>query len=280
MVCAALVATTTVFAAPVANDTTTIDAKIENNNGSDGEHYSYGTREVIVNDHEVRVIKHGYGSDSDESYKFINYVGSDKFHPHLSSIDLGASRYSSKPFSAAIDDSVSYLDLSRGFHFSMGFVETSVPIVKDRLGIGIAIGLKHDCYSFSTKNLKLDKDGNGHLTHYTDTSKDYAKSKLRNTYFMIPVVLEYQPMGYNGLVFQAGVEGNLRMWSKTKMKTSSGEKNRTHSNFYQNLFSYNLVAKVGVDCVGAFVRASMTPMIQEGKGPELYQLSAGVSLTF
>ena len=282
MACAALMTATSVFAEPATNDSTSVSVK-QSKTDTVSRYYSFGRREVIVNNNEVHFIKDRYsfedGDNGDNyNFKFTNYVGSDKFHPHLSTIDLGASRFSSKQLSVAIDDSLSYLDLNRGFHFSIGLAETALPIVKDHLGIGIGIGLKHDCYSFSTKNLKLGKDSNGHLTHYADSSKAYAKSKLRNTYLMVPVVLEIQPMGYSGLIIQAGVEGNLRMWSKTKMKTESGEKEKNRANLNMNLFSYNLVGRIGFDGWGIFVRANMTPLFTDGKGPELYPYSAGISL--
>lgn len=285
---AALIISTSVFAATEMSDTTNAGS----NNGnqvkthSDTARFIFGRREVIISDNGIHFIKdkHSYNDrdfdDDNYTVAFTNHVGSFDFDSHLSTIDLGASRYSSKPFAVTLHDSVSYLDLNSGFHFSIGIVETALPIIKDHLGIGIGLGLKHDCYSFSIKNLVLDKDNNGHLTHYADSSKPYVKSKLRNTYLMVPVVLEIQPTGYHGLVIQAGVEGNLRLWSKTKMKTSSGEKFKNRANLNQNLFSYNLIARVGFDDFGIFARANLSPLFNNGKGPDLYPYSAGVSLCF
>lgn len=290
MVCAALMATTSAFAEAELADSTNVDAKISDEQvktHNDTCRFSFGRREVIINDNGIHFIKDRYcyheldnGNDNNYSVSFSNSIGCTKFDPHLSSIDLGASRYSSKQLAVTLDDSLSYLDLNRGFHLSIGLCETAIPIIKNHLGIGIGIGLKHDCYSFSAKNLKLSKDNNGHLTHYIDSSKNYTKSKLRNTYLMVPLVLEIQPMGHDGLILQAGVEGNLRMWSKTKLKTASGEKEKNRANLNMNLFSYNLIARVGFDGLGVFVRANMTPLFNDGKGPELYPYSAGVSFCF
>ena len=290
MVCAALMAATSVFAETEMSDTTNIGT----NDGSqvkthnDTARFIFSRREVIINDNGIHFIKDRYNFDNDYydnndnnyTVRFTNCIGEGDFDPHLTTIDLGASRYGSKPLAVTLDDSVSYLELNSGFHFSIGFLETALPIVKDHLGIGIGFGLKHDCYSFSTKNLVLDKDNNGHLTHYADTSKPYVKSKLRNTYLMVPVVLEIQPTGYHGLIIQAGVEGNLRLWSKTKMKTSSGDKYKNRANLNQNLFSYNLIARVGFDDFGVFARANLSPLFNNGKGPDLYPYSAGVSFCF
>ena len=149
-----------------------------------------------------------------------------------------------------------------------------MPIISRRLGICTGVGGKIDSYYFSNKNLVLEK-GKNHLIYYTDTVQSHKKSKLTNTYLTVPVVIEVHA---KDVWLMAGVEGNLLLWSNTKMKTTSGEKNRTHSNFYQNLFGYDLVAKIGVDCVGAYVRANLSPMFQDGKGPEVYQFSAGLSL--
>ena len=263
--------------------------------------YHFGKREVIFDDNGIHFIKDRYNFDSSfddddtkHSLQAIDYNNTNSssatnsnynspkrkknryFNSNLASIELGVARLASKPLSVDINDSVSYLDLNRGFQLGLCFDAAGVPIISRHLGIGVGVGMKCDIYTFSTKNLALVK-GDSRLIHYADTSKPYNRSKLTNTYLTVPVVLEFHN---KGLWVMAGVEGNLLVWSNTKMKTSSGDKERVHTDLYQNLFSYNLMAKVGVDCIGAFVRANMSPMFAKNKGPEIYPYSAGVSLTF
>jgi hypothetical protein len=138
------------------------------------------------------------------------------------------------------------------------------------------VGAKCDIYTFSTKNLVLEK-GRDHLIYHTDTTKLFKKSKLTNTFLTVPAVVEVHA---RGLSLIAGVEGNLLVWSNTKMKATSGHKDRVHSDFYQNLFSYNLLAQVTVSGFGAYVRANMSPMFKKDRGPEIYQFSAGLSASF
>ena len=170
------------------------------------------------------------------------------------------------------------MDLSRGFQLAFCNAAGLPIISQDRfkLGMGVGVGAKVDFYTFSDKKLKLDKE-DGRLVHFADTTKPYKKSKLTNTYLTVPVALEVH---YRGLSVLAGVEGNMLVWSNTKMKTSSGEKERNHSNFCQNMFGYNLIAKVLVDEIGIYARANMTSLFTDGKGPELYPFSVGLSFWF
>ncbi len=259
--------------------------------------YHFGRREVIFDDNGIHFIKDRNNFDSsfdddDQKAPFTNnnYQGGytpttnnqskpkpkkyRHFSSSLSSLDLGVVQFASNPFSVNLDDDANYMD-NRGFQLYCADA-VGLPIIDRHLGFCIGVGAKIDFYTFSNKNLVLEK-GKNHLVYYTDTVQSYKKSKLTNTYLTVPMAIEVHAKGAWML---AGVEGNLLLWSNTKMKTASGEKNRTHSNFYQNLFSYNLLVKVGVDCVGAYVRANMSPMFQKDKGPELYPFSAGVSFWF
>lgn len=278
------------------------DSTYSQTKANDAKSYHFGKREVIFDDNGIHFIKDRYNFDSsfddDDTRRPLqttdyqnNANGTSAtnaspsspkqkkyryFYSNLASLELGVARFASNPLSADISDSASYLDLNRGIQLGLCIDAAGVPIISRRLGIGVGLGVKCDIYSFSTKNLALAK-ADGRLIHYADTSKPYNKSKLTNTYLTVPVVLEFHN---KGLYVMAGVEGNLLVWSNTKMKTSSGDKDRVHSDLCQNMFSYNLLAKIGVDCIGAFVRASMSPMFAKDKGPEIYPYSAGISLTF
>jgi len=264
--------------------------------------YHFGRREVIFDDNGIHFLKdrNNFDSSFDDDdqrnaytkpyYENNSNGGSSQennqgskpkpkkyryFGSNLTSFDIGVAQFASQTMSLTLNDNDNYLD-HRGIQLSGCFSAAGLPIIDRHLGLCVGVGGKIDSYTFSNKNLVLEK-GNTHLIYETDTVIAHKKSKLTNTYLTIPVVVEAHA---KGAWLMVGVEGNLLAWSNTKMKTSSGEKNRTHSNFYQNLLSYNLVAKVGADCIGAFVRASMSPMFQDGKGPEVYPFSAGISLTF
>lgn len=298
MVCAAMTTATTLFAetnnaGKTAFATDSLNTVAE----PDGvKSYRFGRREVIFDEGGIHFIKDRNNfdwefDDDDQRYYYnantsgwssseTNNSSKPKnyryFSSSLESLDLGVIRFASERLTTSANDSISFMDLNRGFQLGGCVDAVGLPIISRKLGIGVGVGFKCDFYTFSTKNLALAK-ADGHLIHYADTSKPYNKSKLTNTYLTVPVVLEYH---YKSLRVMAGVEGNLLLWSNTKLKTSSGDKDRAHSNLCQNMFSYNLMARVGVDCFGVFVRANMSPMFSKGKGPEIYPYSAGVSLMF
>ena len=283
MVCAALMATTTVFAQTEATDST-LNGKIDDNQPITQNNYHKNQsdpdwEEVIINPSGVHFIK-GYRSDDgttpDKKEEYNVTISSEK--THVGAFDIGASGYGSKMFSTNINDSASYLELNRGFHIAFNLCETRLPIAQSHLGIATGIGLKFDIYSFSNENMILSK-GNNSLAHNFDTSTDYSKSKMRCSYLTVPLVLEWQQQNYGDFFVMAGVEGNLRIGASTKTKTSSGNKEKHRTDLYMNRFSYNFVARVGLKGVGVFVKANLSPLFRDGKAPELYPFSAGICLT-
>lgn len=300
MVCAAMLSAATLYAEPAGTDENSFSGDSLNmrTDTTTAKTYHFGKRDVIFDASGIHFIKDRSNFDQSfyddeqrspfqQNYYQNNANGSSgsaqpkpkkyrHFNSSLSAIDFGIANFASEPISVELDNSASYMDLSRGFQ--LAFCNSSgLPIISQqrfKLGMGVGVGAKIDFYTFSDKKLKLDKV-DGHLVHFSDTANPYKKSKLTNTYLTVPVALEVQ---YRGLSVLAGVEGNLLVWSNTKMKTSTGEKKeRNHSNFCQNMFGYNLIAKVLVDEIGIYARANMTSLFSDGKGPELYPFSVGVT---
>ena len=282
MACAALMATTTVFAQTDAADST-INGKIDDNqpitqNNNPQKQSDPDWEEVIINHDGIKYIKGYRNSDGTSDEKEEYRVTINKEKTHVGAFDIGASGYGSKMFSTNIDDTASFLELNRGFHLAFNLCETRVPIAQSHLGIATGIGMKFDIYSFSNKDMILTK-GNTRLDYDFDKSTSYSKSKLRCTYLTVPLVLEWQQGNRDDFFFIAGVEGNLRIGSSTKTKTSSGDKEKHRTDLYLNRLSYNLVARIGMKGVGVFVKANMSPLFRDGKAPELYPFSAGICFT-
>ena len=286
MICATLMAATSVFAEPYTADSTIADAKINDKqiktHTDSASHFYFGRREVIVDNSGIHFVKtHSSNFDDDFEDNYYHKYGFSWFNmyedTHVDAFDFGMTGYGSKIFSTNIADSTSFMELNRGFHIAFGLCETSLPIVENRLYLGTDIGLKFDIYSFSNNDMILSK-GPTHLVYSHDTATSYSKSKLRCTYLTVPLILEWQLGDCNDFYIMAGVEGNLRIGSSTKTKTISGYKKKHRNDLYMNRFSYNLVARVGIKGVGVFVKANMSPLFRDGKGPELYPFSAGISI--
>ena len=284
MICATLMAATSVFAEPYAADSTIAGAKIDDNqiktHTDTASHFYFGRREVVVDNSGIHFVKthtNSFDDDFDDNYRKYGLSWVNKHDDtHVDAFDFGVSGYGSKMFSTNIADSTSFMELNRGFHIAFGLCETSLPIVENRLYLGTDIGLKFDIYSFTNNNMILSK-GPAYLAYSNDSTTNYSKSKLRCTYLTVPLVLEWQTGNGDDFYIMAGVEGNLRIGSSTKTKTTSGDKEKHRNDLYMNRFSYNLVARVGIKGVGVFVKANMSPLFRDGKGPELYPFSAGIS---
>lgn len=111
-----------------------------------------------------------------------------------------------------------------------------------------------------------------------------SKSKLTTVYLNVPLMVKFNiPVdGKNrdGIYISAGVIGGLKLGSHTKVKYSDGgKKEKDHGSFNLNMLRYSLTLRAGYKDFGVFVNYQMTPMFKNGKGPELYPYSAGLSIT-
>lgn len=285
--CLATLASTTVLA--TNNDSDNYFAEMAGDSvrarTADTTRFHFGKREVIFDGNEIHFIKDRFYNDdfsesddcTENNWCWGNEVRG--FHSHLEGFDLGVTGFGSNKMSNSIDDEIGYMNLNenRSVQIAWNFTSVSLPMVNNKLAFSTGVGMKWDIYNFSTKNLSL-YESEGKLQYDFDTTKAYDKSKMRVYNMVMPAVIEWQPGVVNRFFLIAGVEGNLRLGSTTKMVDSKGHKYKSHSNLALNQFSYNAFVRVGWDNFGIYGKANLSPLFKDGKGPELYPYSVGVSL--
>lgn len=254
------------------------------------------TVKIVLNDKKVLVItddsvrvnlgQHDYVI-SDDGVKIEKRNKQKKFNGHWAGFDLSINGLLNSdgkidyPESGQ-NDTYKYMDLNYGksIGVNINFFEQNINLIKQHLGLVTGLGMSWNNYRFSNSNTVLTHNGEfgGYLD--TDPARDYDKSKLVVTYLKVPLMLEYQTnskMKSNSFHIAGGVEGDLRLWSHSKIKYN-GNKSKDKNDFYLNPFKLNAIARIGWGYINLFGSYSFTPLFRSDKGPDAYPFEIGVTL--
>ncbi|GAB4025961.1 outer membrane beta-barrel protein [Spirosoma koreense] len=116
---------------------------------------------------------------------------------------------------------------------------------------------------------------------FPDAGRDLQKSKLTVCSIGVPVVPRVTFYNTDGRkICHIGLGGyiNYRLDSYRKVKEADGSKDRRHSDFYLNDYRYGLVAHLGFRTIGFFVKYDLSPLFQDGKGPDVRTLTFGIGI--
>jgi hypothetical protein len=209
----------------------------------------------------------------------------EKFRGHWVGFELGLNNLLDNGGSFLRAPEVSFMELntSRSINVNLNFIQYSLGFGTDRIGLVTGLGVEFCNYFFINDNT-IGKN-NGTIVSI-DSSGSVKKSKLITTCLRVPLVLEGQLFGGDRdkrLNISAGIIGGLKLGSHTKVVVlDEGEKQKTkdHDDFYLNPFRLGLTARIGYNGINLYCDYYFTSLFQKNKGPELYPLSAGISLTF
>jgi len=251
---------------------------------SDTSHFFLGRHEIIVSDcgNDIHFIRNRFSDTSEEGN--IDYAKRNPFldfNSHWSSINFGLGGFGSEMFSTSVGSGQDYIDVDplRSFAFHWNISDIALPLTSSKnLGIVTGVGVSWDYYALSNKSISLRK-GDTALVYFVD-SVEFKRNKLRTCNLVVPLMFEIHPTKSSDLYVMLGVEGNLRLGAKNKQVTEEGKKNKYKSDFYMNPITCNFVVRAGYEDFGVFFSTACTPMFKDGKGPNIYPFSAGVSMNF
>ncbi len=203
-----------------------------------------------------------------------------KFNGHWSGFELGVNTFSSTDYSAY--RSTGYgeffeLNYGKSLTFNMNFAEFAFSNNRNTVGFVTGLGFSFMDYRFDQAAITVAKNAQGLLVPVQ--LEDAKKSKLNISYLTTPFLLEVgTPLKLNNqrLTLAAGVIGGLNIGAHTKVKYH-GSKDKERGNFNVNPFKYELTGRLGLGEFCLFANYSMTPLFKDGKGPELYPLTIGIS---
>ncbi len=152
------------------------------------------------------------------------------------------------------------------------------------IGIVTGLGIEHSRYNFAGPYL-LNKNEFGN-TSFTTTDRNIKSNRLTTTYLTTPLLLEFQiptKQRNHKLYFSAGGIGGFRLNSYTRVKYNDNDgpaKEKQTSDFNLNTWRYGVMTRVGYRAINLYGTYYLSTMFESNKGPELYPVSVGISISF
>lgn len=224
--------------------------------------------------------------DEIEDEKDFNYKR--KFKGHWKGFEIGLNNLSTEEFSLSLPASDNFMNLNTGksWNVNINFLQYGLGLVGNNIGIVTGLGLELNDYRFDNNNTIIKDKDNGMIVE-DPYALPLEKSKFATSYLTVPLLLEFQvPAGKRnkGLFFSGGVIGGLKIGSHTKVvyiKEGNRRKDKGRGDFNLSPLRYGVTARVGYRALKVFVNYYVTPLFEDGAGPELYPFSVGlVFITF
>lgn len=191
-----------------------------------------------------------------------------------------------------------WLDLepARSLSWSYYPFDARLNIVKEYVQLGFGAGIQWNNYGLANNvqvSSRLPVYTDTTLTtidSYTDTTFgvisdefDFSKNRLRTTYLKVPLVLEFNTNQKDSRSFhvEAGVIGGWRVGASLKQKyTDEGvnHKNKIKDDFNFSDFTLDATVRIGYGDFTVFAQYGLTPLFADGRGPEVYPVTVGVSV--
>jgi hypothetical protein len=185
------------------------------------------------------------------------------------------------------------LDYSRSLIWRFNIIEEKINLIaregKPILGLVVGAGFTYASYGLS-KNTRVVSNTNAFpdtTFGFADTSLaySYSKNKMRMSYIQVPLLLEVNTSTDPDRNFHiaAGAIVGWNMGTVIKHKydvEGRTHKDRTKGDFNTQPFTLDLTARMGYRNFGVWASYSLTPLFEDGRGPEVYPMSFGVSFTF
>lgn len=243
---------------------------------------------IIVGNHEVFI-------DDNGNVKW-NKTKKTRFNGHWGGVHMGINGYVNPDFSTTIPDeeNFGFLDLryERSLELRINMYEQNFNLIKNKFGMMTGIGFNWNNYFYRRNDVILVSDSSSIYGYYAkegDANNDpienrnYLKSKLMVWHLTVPVLFEYQTNRYartNSFHITGGMEfgWRIRSHSKVKYDQSGKTKIRERADYHLSPFRFNAYAGIGWGVVNLYATYSLNTLFREGKGPELYPFTVGITL--
>lgn len=207
-----------------------------------------------------------------------------KFNGHWGGVELHMNTYLDPNNEIFVPAPYGFLepDLSHSIGFSVNLFEQNFNLIRNHLGLTTGLGFTYNNYRFDPDVVLLE--GQDAIAATIDTTYGFEKSKLRVNHLTIPLILEYQTNNkekLNSFHVGTGVIFGYNIGARTKnMYFDKDEriKFKTKGDFNLNPIRLEATARIGWGKLNIFANYDLLPMFKEGEGPELYPLTAGISL--
>jgi len=211
-----------------------------------------------------------------------------KFKGHYSGMQLGLNSYLPPAQTIFLPGESEFMTVNfpKSFEFSLNPIQVSIPFFNRYFGAVTGLGFTWNNYELANNDIKLGVNTDGALTAISN-GITYEKNRFKTVSMNVPLILELQiPANRKDKRFYmgGGIIGTMNMSGKMKtVFTENGSTTKVKdksSNWPLTKFSYSATARVGYDDWSFYVNYSLVPLFEKNLGPELYPVSAGVSLRF
>lgn len=208
----------------------------------------------------------------------------ERFRGHWAGYAIGMNNFVDRDFNlAGATAETGFMDLNSGksWEQNINFLQYSLPMGL-HIGWVTGMGFKWNAYWFDRNN-NITKDPLNDMIVPLDPPPGvvYDKSKLNTTFLTVPLLLELQ-FGQKGRgYFSAGVIGDLKLTSSTKIKyyeNGSKQKERVKNDFNLSPLRYHLTARIGYRFIKLYATYSMVQLFRNNSGPEIYPVTVGLTL--
>jgi len=240
---------------------------------------------IKIGNRQYRVVEDNDGvsvyKGSHERYR----RNPDRFRGHLGGLELGFNGFLTDYWSTSLEPEDSYFDLNttKSYNWNLLLPCINIPFAR-HFGMATTIGIAFNKYRFDGDN-SIIKDEDGVIGPlYPEPGDSYDKSKLVTTYAILPLILEAQiPVSnsHRTINLGAGVIGAAKLGSHTKIVYAGDDKQKESNkdDFSLNTFRWGATARIGYEFFQIYGTCYFTPLIEKGKGPELYPFEVGIAFT-
>jgi hypothetical protein len=238
------------------------------------------TTHIRIGRRTLDVVEGGKGTHISVNKEPRESRSTGSFNPHWAGLAVGMNLFHETDYSMYGGNEFFSLIPGKSLSWNINFVEWALKNERNTFGLVTGLGFRFSDYRFDEQITIEKEDGSGMIVPVSLYElEDFKKSKLTISYLTAPLMLEVKTplrMGSSWLYLAGGVIGSLHLGSHTKFKYN-GNKEKSRSNFNINQFSWDITGRIGFGDFCVFVNYSMTPLFQDGKGPELYPLMVGIS---
>lgn len=181
------------------------------------------------------------------------------------------------------------LNYGKSLFFSLNLLEKSFRIYKNYVHVITGLGMEWNSYNFN-KNITLDPDAsyisNSNTTIAPDNIK-FFKNKLKATFIKVPLIIEINTNSENpnrSFHIAGGIEVGYKIGSKTKQKyemDGNEIKSKRRDDYHLADIKYSYVVRIGYgNYCTLFANYGISDFFEEGKGPRIFPLTTGISVSF
>lgn len=201
---------------------------------------------------------------------------------HWAGIDVGMNFLDEESFGFVFGDHVPATVPGKSLTFDLNLFEKDFHLYKNYCNLVTGVGIGFSSYTLSENHYFASKQP--YTFYVKDYYNDFRKNKLKTTWVNVPLLLEFNSSLNKKRAFHvgAGVLGSYLLASKYKFVIDDGgsiNKMIIKDDFNINPFKFSATVRAGYGGFTAFANYGINSFFESNKGPDLRNLTVGISIT-